>query len=75
MTRDLRKLMDSKEVHEGFSKLVSGGKLGYKTIIEKNKNLERCENCGKILEGDENFCPECGMKIEKQTKEEVEEKS
>jgi len=67
--------MDSKEVHEGFSKLVSGGKLGYKTIIEKNKNLERCENCGKILEGDENFCPECGMKIEKQTKEEVEEKS
>jgi hypothetical protein len=57
-------MQDSPELEDLFSKLVSGGKAGYKTIIEKNKKLEKC-SCGKILYGDEKFCPECGCKVEK----------
>jgi rubrerythrin len=61
--RDLSNLHDSEKIQDAFSKLVSGGKPGYKTIIEKSKQVERCDNCGNILNGNEKFCPECGNKI------------
>jgi len=60
---DLRNLMNSSEVEDAFSKLVSGGKAGYKTIIEKNKKVNICDKCGQYLQGDEKFCPECGNKL------------
>ena len=60
--RDLRGYQDSDAVADAFAKLISGGKPGYKTIIEKNKPLIRCNACQKILEGIEKFCPECGEK-------------
>ncbi len=49
---------------DAFSKLVSGGKSGYKTVFEKPQNLKDKCNCGKLLEGSEKFCPECGTKLE-----------
>ena len=61
--RDLRAFQDSKEVEDAFSKLVSGGKSGYKTVITKDKPQPKCDECGKILLGDEKFCPECGRAI------------
>lgn len=61
--RDLRKFIDSEEVAKAFGKLVSG-KEGYRTILEKTKVL-KCENCGKILNDEDNFCPNCGTKVKK----------
>lgn len=62
---DLSDLQESEKVAEAFSRLVSGGKYGYKTIIERKKELPRCSNCGFLLEGSEKFCPECGTKVQK----------
>lgn len=63
--RDLRKQMDSDDVAAAFSRLVSGGRAGYKTIIEKDKPKIYCKSCNLILSGGEKFCPECGTKVEK----------
>ena len=62
--RDLRGLQDSDEVLDAFSALVSGGKMGYKTIIQKDKKKSVCSGCNKFLSGDEKFCSECGTKVE-----------
>jgi Zn finger protein HypA/HybF involved in hydrogenase expression len=59
---DLRKYEENEEIHDAFSKLVSG-KPGYKTIIEKRKDVQKCKKCSKTLSGEEKFCPECGAKI------------
>lgn len=66
---DLRKLQDNKAVEDAFSKLVSGKRYGYKTIIETKKEEFKCSGCGKILEGSEKFCPECGAKIDFENKQ------
>ena len=56
---DLREFQNSEKIDNAFSLLVSG-KLGYKTVIERKKDLPRCPKCSKILEGNEKFCPDCG---------------
>jgi len=61
--RDLRHLNDSEDIMKAFSKLVSGGKAGYKTIIEKTKPTLKCGSCGSVLCGEGKFCPECGNKL------------
>ena len=64
---DLRKFQEDGESHEEvkeiFGKLLSG-RAGYKTIIEKRKDIKKCD-CGKVLDGDEKFCPECGTQCGK----------
>jgi rubrerythrin len=60
---DLRNLQENEDVYKAFSKLVSGGKHGYKAVIEKSKPVIKCPKCGNILSGDEKFCPECGNKL------------
>jgi len=62
--RDLRKYQEDDKVADAFSKLVSGGKYNYKTVIEKKVEEKRCSNCKIKLEGVEKFCPECGQKTE-----------
>ncbi len=56
--------MDSESVAVAFSALVSGGKVGYRTVIERKKDIPKCGGCGKTLSGEEKFCPECGFKVE-----------
>ena len=68
--RDLRKYQDSSDVANAFSKLVSGGKMGYKTVIEKKVEEIRCSGCRAKLEGNEKFCPECGEKTDWKKKSE-----
>ena len=68
--RDLRKYQDSADVASAFSKLVSGGKMGYKTVIEKKVEEVKCSKCRAKLEGIEKFCSECGEKTEWQKKSE-----
>ena len=59
---DLRDYQDDEKIKNLFGKLISG-KDNYETVIDKNKPQKKCQ-CGKILEGCEKFCPECGDKVE-----------
>ena len=68
--RDLRKYQDSNQVADAFSRLVSGGKMGYKTVIEKKVVEIRCHGCNGKLEGVEKFCSNCGEKTDWQKKAE-----
>lgn len=65
LQKKLQKLQNSEEVLDIFSKVVSGGKPGYKTVIEKKKIIPKCNGCGGLLEGHEKFCPNCGTPVEK----------
>ena len=68
--RDLRKYQETGQVMDAFSRLVSGGKMGYKTVIEKKVEEIRCTGCRSKLEGVEKFCPNCGEKTEWQKRSE-----
>ena|SRR3989344_2968048 len=61
--RDLRDYMDSETIVDAFSKVVSGGKSGYKTIIEKKKIPPKCIKCGRGGDEGQKFCPNCGGKM------------
>ncbi len=58
-------LQNSDAVIDAFSKIVSGGRAGYKTVIEKKKVIIQCKNCFTVLDPSQKFCHECGMKVEK----------
>ena len=59
---DLREYQDDPNMSAIMGKLLSG-KSGYKAVIEKRKEVLKCPQCSKILEGTEKFCPECGAKL------------
>jgi len=60
--RDLRSYQND-SITDAFSKLVSGGKAGYKTILEKKKILPKCSGCGRGGDEGQKFCPQCGGKM------------
>lgn len=62
---DLRKYQDSSSIEDAFAKVVSGGKMGYKTVIERKKIPPKCVKCGRGGDHDQKFCPQCGgaMKV------------
>ena len=60
---DLRKYQDVESIEDAFSKIVSGGRAGYKAIIERKKPDAKCSQCGKKAPEDAKFCPDCGGKI------------
>ncbi len=71
--RDLRKYQTEGVITDVFSKLVSGNKAGYKTVIEKKTEPPKtCKGCRLEMQGTENFCPECGTKTPKRLKWEEE---
>lgn len=57
---DLRKYQDESIIQDAFSKIVSGGKMGYKTVIERKKVPPKCNKCGRGGDEDQKFCPQCG---------------
>ena len=59
---DLRQYQDDPNMSAIMGKLLSG-KSGYKAVIERKKEVLKCPQCSKILEGNEKFCPECGAKV------------
>lgn len=61
--RDLRKYQDSESIQDAFSRIVSGGKVGYKTIIEKKVVPPKCSGCGRGGDEGQKFCPQCGGKM------------
>lgn len=60
---DLTEYQDEDNIKDLFGKLISG-KAGYETVIDKTKEIPKCESCGNKLVHDEKFCPECGTKVE-----------
>ena len=60
---DLRKFQNSDSIQDAFSKIVSGGKSGYKTIVERKKVPPKCSKCGRGGDVDQKFCPQCGGKM------------
>lgn len=60
---DLRKFEDGDSIQDAFSKIVSGGKAGYKTVIERKKIPPKCVKCGRGGDVDQKFCPQCGGKM------------
>ncbi|MDO8517394.1 MAG: zinc ribbon domain-containing protein [Nanoarchaeota archaeon] len=61
---DLRKYQDADAVESAFAKIVSG-KSGYKPVIERRIDPVKCDKCGKLIEGTEKFCPDCGNPIKR----------
>ena len=66
MQQRMQEIQKNESFADAFSKIVSGGKSGYRAVIEKKQIIIICPTCQKILEGMEKFCPECGTKIERQ---------
>ncbi|MFH1710825.1 MAG: zinc ribbon domain-containing protein [Nanoarchaeota archaeon] len=60
---DLRKYQDPSNIEDAFAQLVSGGKAGYKTVIEKKKVPSRCSGCGRGGDPEQKFCSQCGGKM------------
>lgn len=60
---DLRRYQDPEAVQEAFSRIVSGGKMGYKTIIERKKIPPKCIKCGRGGDNEQKFCSQCGGKM------------
>lgn len=62
---DLTKYQEEGAEQDSIRKILGkilSGRDGYDTIIEKRKDIKRCNECNWVLEGGEKFCPECGTK-------------
>jgi len=44
---DLTKYQDADSIIDAYSKVVSGGKMGYRAVVERKKIPPRCEKCGR----------------------------
>lgn len=65
---DLRRFQDlnteeGSQVADAFSKIVSGGRPGYKAVIERKKPQPKCSKCGRGGDDGQKFCPQCGGKF------------
>ena len=60
----MEEIQKNDEIADAFSKIVSGGKWGYKTVIEKKPVIIKCPNCQTVVDVKQKFCHECGAKIE-----------
>jgi len=61
----MNEIQQDKGFANAFSKLVSGGRSGYKAVIETKQVVLKCKHCSTILDDNEKFCHECGAKVEK----------
>jgi predicted nucleic acid-binding Zn ribbon protein len=57
--RDLRSYQND-SITDAFSKLVSGNKAGYRTVLEKKIIYPKCIKCGRGGDNGQKFCPQCG---------------
>jgi predicted nucleic acid-binding Zn ribbon protein len=60
---DLRKYQTADSIQDAFSRIVSGGKPGYKAVIERKKVPPKCNKCGRGGDTDQKFCNMCGGKM------------
>ncbi len=60
--REQEEMQKNDAVLDAFSLLVSGGRSGYKSVIEKKPILYFCRNCNNQIGKSQKFCDECGHK-------------
>lgn len=60
---DLRKYQNTDSIQEAYSKIVSGGRYGYKSVLERKKPTPKCTKCGRGGDVEQKFCPQCGGKM------------
>ena len=65
MQRRMQDIQRNEDFAGAFSKIVSGGRPGYKAVIEKKKIILRCGGCGAVLDDGIKFCSECGTRVVK----------
>ena len=46
----MEEIQKNDEIADAFSKIVSGGKWGYKTVIEKKPVIIKCPNCQTVVD-------------------------
>jgi rRNA maturation endonuclease Nob1 len=56
--------MNDPKTREIFGLIISG-KKGYIPVEERRVEIIRCKGCGREMNEEEKFCPECGTKVEK----------
>ena len=61
----MQEIQKNDDVLDAFSKIVLGGKAGYKTVIEKKPIIIKCHSCQTVVDISQKFCHECGAKVEK----------
>jgi len=61
----MNELQRNQDFAAAYSKLISGGRAGYKAVIETKQVEIRCKGCNTVLDQIEKFCHECGTKVEK----------
>jgi len=64
MQKRMQEIQQNKDFGDAFSKIVSGGKYGYKAVIETRQVVIQCKGCYTVLEPSMKFCHECGLKRE-----------
>ena len=60
--RQQEEMQKNDAVLDAFSMLVSGGRSGYKSVIEKKPILYFCKSCKNQIGKAQKFCDECGAK-------------
>lgn len=60
----MEEMQKNDAVLDAYSRIVSGGRSGYRAVIEKKQIIIRCKNCSTILDNGQKFCSECGTKAE-----------
>ena len=65
MQQRMNELQKNQDFSSIYSKIVSGGRAGYKAVIETRQVEIRCKGCNTVLDPIEKFCHECGTKVEK----------
>ena len=56
--RSQEEMQKSDAVLDAFSKIVSGGRAGYRTVIKK-KTCFICRSCNNQIDKTQKFCHEC----------------
>jgi len=61
----MEEIQKSGEIKDAFAKLVSGGRYGYKTVVETKPMVFKCHKCQTVVDvANQKFCHECGAKVE-----------
>ncbi|MFH1365253.1 MAG: hypothetical protein ABIH28_01565 [archaeon] len=65
MQQRMNEFQKNQDFAAAYSKLISGGRAGYKAVIETRRVEIRCKGCNTVLDPIEKFCHEWGQRLKK----------